>query len=149
MTDGAATSLRDSLRERGLRATAPRLAVLGCLRRAERPLSHAEVMARLGEETWDRATIYRNLSDLAEAGLLRKTDHGDHVWRFEAADAAGRAHAAEHAHFVCVDCGEVQCLPEVELSLGAAGPRSLQAQQVEVQVRGVCDDCGEGAAPAP
>ena len=134
-------SLKQSLRESGLRATAPRLAVLGCLRSAERPLSHAEVMERLGEDTWDRATIYRNLSDLADAGLLRKAYHGDHVWRFEAAGPDDHSHAADHAHFVCVDCGEVQCLPEAAIDLGAAAPRSVAARKVEVQVRGVCDDC--------
>ena len=35
-------------------------------------------------QAWDPATIYRNLTDLSEAGLARRTDVGDHVWRFEA-----------------------------------------------------------------
>ena len=77
----------ESLRGAGLRKTAPRLAVLEVLERARRPLSHAEVAESLAAEGLDRATVYRNLVALSEAGLVRRSDHGDHVWGFERVDA--------------------------------------------------------------
>ncbi|MBE7449561.1 MAG: transcriptional repressor [Kofleriaceae bacterium] len=132
-------ALRRALRERGLRATPSRLAVLGLLRRHGGPLSHAEAADRLHDLGWDRATIYRNLIDLSEAGLARRSDVGDHTWRFEAVDVA---HADDrHAHFVCTGCGTVACLPDVDLAVGKAAPRAVKQKQVEVQVRGLCDGC--------
>src|SRR5688572_31535064 len=76
-------ALREELHAAGLRATGPRLAVLRSLYAATGPVSHGDVAASLAGEGWDRATVYRNLMDLTEAGLLKRTDHGDHTWRFE------------------------------------------------------------------
>ena len=130
--------LRAAVRARGLRATPSRLAVLELLRASDAPVSHADVADRLASQAWDRATIYRNLTDLAEAGLLRRTDLGDHIWRFEAVtdDTA-------HPHFVCTECGAVECLPKLELAVlrKTKGPRALRQRQVEVHVRGLCDAC--------
>src|SRR6185503_15858532 len=68
--------LRGSVRAKGLRATPSRLAVLELLRSSDAPMSHGDVADRLASQAWDRATIYRNLTDLAEAGLVRRTDVG-------------------------------------------------------------------------
>ena len=131
--------LRAAIRARGLRATPSRLAVLQLLRASDAPMSHGDVADRLGSEAWDRATIYRNLTDLAEAGLARRTDVGDHVWRFEAVTAD---HDGSHPHFVCTECGTVECLPEIELAIRRAkAPRAVKQRQVEVHVRGLCDAC--------
>ncbi len=132
-------SLRTELRTHNLRATPSRIAVLELMRSSDSPLSHAEAADRLALKAWDRATIYRNLTDLADAGLLRRTDHGDHVWRFE---AIRDDHDAEkHPHFVCVECGGVECLPGVELSAKRSAPKAVRAREVEIQLRGVCDAC--------
>lgn len=131
--------LRAAVRGRGLRATPSRLAVLELLHASDSPVSHADVADRLASQAWDRATIYRNLTDLAEAGLLRRTDVGDHIWRFE---AVNEEHDGAHPHFVCTECGTIECLPELELAVRRAkAPRALRQRQVEVHVRGLCDAC--------
>ncbi|MBS1120073.1 MAG: ferric uptake regulator, Fur family [Deltaproteobacteria bacterium] len=133
--------LRDAVRACGLRATPSRIAVLELVRTSGSPISHADAADRLALQVWDRATIYRNLTDLAEAGLLRRTDVGDHVWRFEAL-APGDDPKASHAHFVCTECGTIECLPELEISTRRAKvPRAVKQRQVEVHVRGLCDGC--------
>ena len=134
--------LRQELRDAGLRATSSRLAVLQVLRRARRPLSHGDVLERLDEAAWDQATIYRNLTDLTDAGLLRRAVFEDRVWRFEQTDAEAHDPMA-HPHFVCVSCGQVQCLPGVEMRVSSAGdaPGALTNGTSEVVVRGRCDDC--------
>ena len=132
--------LREALRARGMRVTPARLAVLALLRASDQPLSHAEVGDYLAAHAWDQATLYRNLIELAEVGLVRRTDVGDHVWRFEATQ--GNHDAATHPHFTCTVCGSVECLPPVEL-VATRGklPRALRQRQIEVHVRGVCDQC--------
>ena len=142
MTPSTREQIRDRIRESGLRSTAPRVAVLSCLERASAPMSHAEICEALQDEGFDRATLYRNLVDLAEAGILVRSDLGDHVWRFEMR-REGAGHETAHPHFTCTTCGEVACLPEVEVRIrgGAKTPRAVQASTVQVQLRGRCDHC--------
>jgi Fur family ferric uptake transcriptional regulator len=130
------------LRGAGLRKTAPRVAVLQFLERAATPLSHADIYQGLVSLGFDRATIYRNLMDLAEAGLITRTDLGDHVWRFEIRRGK-ESHSAEHPHFLCTSCGNVTCLPggAVRLVSTQGAPRAISSRAVEVQVKGHCDAC--------
>jgi Fur family transcriptional regulator, ferric uptake regulator len=121
------------------------MAVLRYLAHVGTPVTHAQVYAQVAEMGIDRATVYRNLIDLAEVGLLRRSDLGDHVWRFELA----RAHPGPqtvHPHFVCTDCGTVACLPleSVELRAVRNAPKALRRKGLEVQVRGQCDTCASG-----
>lgn len=139
-----ATELQRTLRAAGLRSTAPRVAVLRALEESPRPVSHSELAELLSDGGFDRTTIYRNLIDLTEAGLARRTDLGDHIWRFERLRPGTEDHSGEmHAHFTCTDCGTVECLPEgaVELSSPDRAPRAISKRAVEVQLRGVCDSC--------
>lgn len=133
-------ALRAAIRDAGLRATPSRIAVLHVLRSAGSPVSHSDVVAKLSSQAWDPATIYRNLTDLSDIGLARRTDVGDHIWRFEAITGSHRASA--HPHFVCTGCGTVECLPDLEYVVTRTkAPRAIRQKRVEVQVRGLCDAC--------
>lgn len=141
VTSASNAELKDEIRKTGLRATASRIAVLRHLRQSPRPLSHAEVVDALTEDTWDRATLYRNLVDLAEAGLAQKVELGDRLWRFSG-HVSETHDGALHPHFICTECGTITCLPEVSMTTPRRGvPRSLRDKNVEVHVRGRCDDC--------
>jgi Fur family ferric uptake transcriptional regulator len=136
-------AFRAQLREAGLRVTGPRMAVLGLLTAASRPLSHGELADKLEVHSVDRATVFRNLQDMAEAGMLTRKDLGDHVWRYELAARAGGHAADEHPHFVCSECGTVSCLDGAAISVKAprSAPANVRRGQFEVQLRGVCDGC--------
>ena len=139
----SAEQFRGRIREAGLRVTAARLAVLTQLDEAGGPVSHADVAAALASAGWDRATVYRNLTDLTEAGLVRRSDVGDHVWRFELVRAGEKHAGPEHPHFMCDACGEVTCLPEASVSIQASrgAPRALRKKELEIQIKGRCDRC--------
>lgn len=139
----SAEALRRSLRGAGLRATAPRLAVLKSLSAAIGPISHGEVMNALAGDGWDRATVYRNLMALTEAGLLRRTDLGDHTWRFELQRGDAVGESGVHPHFLCDACGDVVCLPggAVQVVAARGTPRAIQRRRYEVQIKGRCDSC--------
>ncbi len=129
------------LRDADLRATPARVAVLRFLAEAAAPASHGEIADELADGGWDRATLYRNLIDLTRAGLVRRSDMGDHVWRFELIGPDAAEH--EHPHFVCSECGIIECLPQAEIALRKARgtPRAVRRQKVQVQLRGRCDIC--------
>jgi Fur family ferric uptake transcriptional regulator len=130
------------IRGAGLRVTSSRTAVLSALRDAAVPLSHADVASKLEHLGVDRTTVYRNLIDLAEAGVLRRSDVG-HTWRFELASRDDEHDAGHHPHFVCTDCGKVACLPAGTVALKAmrGGPGALRRGNLEIQLRGLCDAC--------
>lgn len=135
-------ALRQTIRKVGLRGTSPRIAVLQLLENATMPLSHTEVCDALMEQGFDKATLYRNLTDLTEAGLLSRLDVGDHVWRFELRHRE-QGQAGNHPHFVCIVCGNVYCLPGVRVRIT---PKSqfqyaLNTGAVIIQFRGSCDQC--------
>jgi Fur family transcriptional regulator, ferric uptake regulator len=135
-------ALKDKIRDAGLKSTAGRVAVLRLLHEITSPITHAEASAQLVGTGMDHATVYRNLTDLTEAGLAVRTDLGDHVWRFEL--RRGEAdHKIKHPHFLCTDCGTVECLPEEAVTLKATprAPKAMRKRGVAVQVSGRCDDC--------
>lgn len=135
--------LRSRIRAAGLRATASRLAVLRGLTQAATPRTHADLVEQLAPQGWDRATIYRNLTDLTGAALIRRTDLGDHVWRFELRRQHDTHAGGEHPHFLCNECGEIVCLPgeSVEIKPLRGAPHAVRRKAVEIQVRGLCDRC--------
>jgi len=160
MTRGkpADEAVRDRLRGAGLRCTSARVAVLAHLETASGPLTHAEVSEALAHLGFDRATIYRNLTELTEASLAARVELGDHVWRFEARRAGGGHKGDDHPHFVCTTCGEVSCLEDVQVAItprpdagrparggratkgpGATGRRI--AAVTEVLLKGRCGQC--------
>jgi Fur family ferric uptake transcriptional regulator len=133
--------MRQRMRDVGLRSTSVRLAVLAELHEHAGPLSHEALMDRLGETSFDRATVYRVLSDLTDAGLLRRMDLGDKIWRFELDDGC-RPVADDHPHFLCEGCGLVACLPELELRPTRGGlPAALVGADLRFKVSGRCGRC--------
>lgn len=133
---------RRMLREAGLRTTASRVAVLRDLAELDTPLSHAQISERLEPSGFGAPTVFRCLVDLAEAGLATRLDLGDHVWRF-GFHGGREQQAAEHPHFLCVDCGKATCLPGFKIRVsGPSGKRAKAFGEVtEVVLKGRCASC--------
>jgi Fur family ferric uptake transcriptional regulator len=153
-----ADAVKDRIRGAGLRCTAARVAVLQHLETAPGPLTHAEVSEALHHLGFDRATIYRNLTELTEAKLAARVELGDHVWRFEAKRAGGGHKGDDHPHFVCTTCGEVSCLDDVQVAItprsaaGKSAPGTRKAGRspaasgrigsvTEILLKGRCEQC--------
>jgi Fur family ferric uptake transcriptional regulator len=134
--------LQERIRAVGLRSTPTRLALLELLERSAAPVSHGDVYGLLRPRGADRATVFRALADLAGSGLLLRFDAGDHVWRYEIAPS-GEKTSAPHPHFLCSDCGAIECLSDdsVRVPRAAPGPRSIIGDVSDVLLRGHCRDC--------
>jgi len=132
---------RELLRRLKLRGTAARIAVVQCLADNLSPLSHAEVTERLGQLGFDASTIFRSLTELAEAGLFRRVDLGDGARRFEFAPQ-GEGGDVAHPHFLCLDCGKITCLPGFTFELrGVRGGTPAPEEVTEVLLKGRCAEC--------
>jgi len=132
--------IKRAIREVGLRATPARVATLILLREATSPLTHAFVANHLASSQVDKVTAFRNLNDMTDAGLLRRTELGDHVWRFEAV-APGGHDQYRHHHFLCVDCGAISRLAEVTLTASSQRQSEAVGDVTEILLRGHCNAC--------
>jgi Fur family ferric uptake transcriptional regulator len=103
----------NDLREKGLRATLPRLKILELFEKSEvRHLGAEDVYRLLLAEGMDIgiATVYRVLTQFEQAGLLER-----HF--FESGKAVFEINEGQHHdHLVCIDCGRVEEFydPEIE-----------------------------------
>ncbi|HEV3340841.1 MAG TPA: transcriptional repressor [Pirellulales bacterium] len=133
--------VRHLIRDKGIRCTPARLAILRHLFGAGGPMTHAQVADELAPQGFDRATIYRNLVELADVELLHRLELGDHVWRFELRQPEEAD--ADHTHFLCVDCGDVSCVPDLSLkaAVSLVGQRAAPGRVTEVLLKGHCKRC--------
>lgn len=129
-------TIRAALRSHGLRVTSSRVEALAVLRESTTPMSHAELYASLGTSSSVRSRIHRNLEAFAAAGLVRRMDLGDHVWRYDASSKRDEA----GARFVCTACGSLQHL-DVELVTARGRRARVFGGRVDIVVRGCCDSC--------
>jgi Fur family transcriptional regulator, ferric uptake regulator len=127
----------------GLKCTNARLYTLRQLSKANRPLTHRELATILATRGFDRATIFRNLIEFVSKGMAVRIDGGDRIWRFELRKPG--ACDDIHPHFLCVDCGEVHCLPGLLFPASAFRAGKVDSIVRDVQdilVRGHCQKCG-------
>ena len=136
MTD----SLRQTLRDAGLKRTEARVAVLGAIQQLGVPVTHADLLKHAHVAELDEITVYRTLATLVEADLVHRVFGTDGAWRYCAQPADRSGCPGNHAHFLCLDCGRMSCLvdqvmPRVEVPDGTrVTGRSLVAF-------GQCADC--------
>lgn len=129
------------IRSQGLRATNPRVEVLAVLHEKASPMTHEQIMAQLPEGSGDKASIWRLLADLSECGVLTRMDLGDRIWRYELHDSCRRV-TNDHPHLLCEDCGEVKCLPRLEVrGLDGSFPAELEGTDFRIRIIGRCAEC--------
>jgi Fur family ferric uptake transcriptional regulator len=131
----------------GLKATAPRLAVLEAV---EALGGHPDVDAivrhargQLGSLSTQAA--YDNLRALADAGLLRRIEPAGSPARYETRVGDN------HHHVVCRRCGaaqDIDCVVGAAPCLEPSSTGGFTVDQAEVTFWGLCPDCqtSEGSA---
>jgi Fur family transcriptional regulator, ferric uptake regulator len=94
-----------------------------------------------------RATVYRTLQWMVDAGIARKVDFGEGRFRFEHSYRHPR-----HFHLICKTCNRSSefLSSDIEsLIEEVAGARNFSARQSVLQIYGTCEACRAGRAPQP
>ncbi|MBI4312481.1 MAG: transcriptional repressor [Chloroflexi bacterium] len=130
------TDLLTTLEDRGCRITGPRRDVIALLERKEAGVSAEEVCA--GLPLVGRATIYRTLKLLLEAGVLCKLTLPDGAPKYTL------ARFDHHHHTVCVRCGTVgdfrdSTIERLMRAIGADIPGKIVGHRLEVFI--TCQPC--------
>ena len=130
----------DRLRQRGLRWTRQRRAIVDALASARGHVTAAELVERCRAEdpTTTRSTVYRTLDVLEALGLVRHA-HG----------AGGREEfhvqpAGEHGHLYCSSCGRGWEVADGQAQRVVEAFASVDGFQVDLPhmtVVGLCRDC--------
>jgi Fur family ferric uptake transcriptional regulator len=95
------STVAERLRRVGQRFTPQREALVAVLERASTPMSTAEIVeARTGPQS----SVYRNLSVLEHAGVVRRVVTEGEFARYELTEEL----TEHHHHLICSNCGKVE-----------------------------------------
>jgi Fur family ferric uptake transcriptional regulator len=129
----------DGLRPAGSKRSSKRELILNVFLRSEGHLSADDLveLIRREDRRISRATIYRALQWMVEAGIARKVDFGEGRLRFEHSYRHPR-----HFHLICQNCNrsfeflssDIEGLVEE-----IAAARNFSARQSVVQIYGTCE----------
>ena len=133
----------DLVKSRGYRLTPQRRAIVASLYRHHAPVTAGEVYEELKDQLAGISvdTVYRNLSQLAETGIVVEMHAGRQVHRFELqADQ-------HHHHFVCLACNHIFCIPlcpfEEPVTVSVNG-QTFTVTGHNIEVYGYCSSCQRG-----
>ena len=130
-------AIKRSLGSSGLRCTPQRFAVMAFLMEHNRHPTASEIFKAVNrvDPRSSRATTYKNLRDLVEAGLVREVAVEGRAARF---DATGM----RHHHFICDRCGNVEDVEWCDVPRPAAGSLGKRIlREAELIFRGLCAKC--------
>jgi len=117
-------NIEDIIKNKKIKLTTARIALLEILQKAKKPLSYEDIKADI---SMDKATFYRNIAKFEEQGILNSFESNDKKRYFE-------LYLVPHAHFVCVSCNKIECLSDLDIKLDGYVVNN-------VIVNGKCKDC--------
>lgn len=134
----------ERLRPRGSRRSSKRDLIVNVFLRQEGHLSADDLVDVIRSEDHEisRATVYRTLQWMVDAGIARKVDFGEGRFRFEHCYRHPR-----HFHLICKTCNrsyEFLSSDIERLIEEIASARDFAARQSVVQIYGTCDACQTG-----
>lgn len=132
-------SVEEILQQHSLKNTKLRKAVLSVLMQSDKGLSHQDLSQAL-EVDFDRVTLFRTLHAFEESGILHKIIDPNGIAKY-AYSGQQEANKHCHAHFICLQCGQVFCLNEIYPLEKAIVPPGFQKQTIDVQIKGLCQKC--------
>ena len=139
--DRAKRVLESYLRERGLRVTRQRVAILEAFLAEDGHVSVEELYARIRQDhpTIGYATVYRSMALFARAGIAKERRFHEGRVRYEA--GIGVDH---HDHLVCLHCGQILEFeePRIErLQEEIARSRGFRVAFHRLELYGLCPRC--------
>ncbi len=134
------------LRERGLRATHGRVAIVRMLDASAVPLTLAEIHEKVRARGCDFATVFRFISILEKKELVQRVAWIDGTTRHEMSARDGHHH---HHYLICRTCHKVESLDECVVESfedQIARERGYAGISHSLQLSGVCPECQKPAA---
>jgi Fur family ferric uptake transcriptional regulator len=134
----------ERLRPPGGRRSTKRELIVNVFLKQEGHLSADDLVEVIRSEDHkiSRATVYRSLQWMVEAGIARKVDFGEGRFRFEHSYRHPR-----HFHLICKTCNSSYefLSSDIEVLIEeVSAARRFSARQSVVQIYGTCEECQTG-----
>lgn len=131
----------DAMWKAGLRRTPGREYLLRFLIENHGPFSKDEIQKALPSSDLDSVTLYRNLSHFEKIGLIRRSEFGDGISRYEFQPNSEE----HHHHVICTECRKVESLEHCEIPKLETLVMSMGYSKVRhsLEFYGICSDCSD------
>lgn len=92
-------------------------------------------------DMYDRATFYRSVQTLIEAGIIHKIA-ADNItmYAYNHSDEIINIPEQNHVHFFCKKCHSMTCLEEIKVQ-NYKVPQDYTTEDCEVLIKGICKNC--------
>jgi Fur family transcriptional regulator, ferric uptake regulator len=129
------------LKQYDLRHTDCRQAVIEAFLQSAHALAHADVEETVGK-AHDRVTVYRTLRTFLEKGVIHKVldDLAYPKYALCKSPCDTHHHHHAHVHFKCNQCGQTNCLDEVNIPVLTL-PKGYVSAETNLLISGTCVDC--------
>ncbi len=130
---------KDTIRNKGLRVTPARIAVLRILEESQKPVDIATIYSEISKHhvDADQATIYRIIENFLEKNLITKVQFHEKKFFYE-------AKRPEHHHAICDECGKIEDISNCSIKRTEARIKEKTGFLVKthsLEFFGTCSDC--------
>ncbi|MBN2660971.1 MAG: transcriptional repressor [Tannerellaceae bacterium] len=134
--------ITELLKEKKLKKTNARIAIVSILSQSAFPLSEKEIKESMGGD-YDRITFYRTAQTLVEAGIIHRIiiDNTQIKYAYTR-DNKSDPDKLGHIHFYCTECCMLSCMEDVPVQKYIL-PKGYIQEECEVFIKGVCKSCNE------
>lgn len=130
---------KDTIRNKGLRVTPARIAVLRILEESQKPVDIATIYAEIAKHhvDADQATIYRIIDNFLEKNLITRIQFQEKKFFYE-------AKRPEHHHAICNECGKIEDISNCSIKRTESRIKEKTGFTVKshsLEFFGICADC--------
>ena len=132
---------RQFLSDRGLRCTAERIAILDCVQKNHDHFEAKQILQNLRRDRKkvSKASVYRTVALLTEAGILRQVLYGEKHAHYE-----HEYDQVHHDHLVCRQCGRIiefknAALEKIQSRV--CRRHNFFPEGHRLQIHGLCSEC--------
>ncbi|ABR48487.1 ferric uptake regulator, Fur family [Alkaliphilus metalliredigens QYMF] len=136
-------SIEKHLKEKGLKITNQRKAILEAFQNPEKHLLTAAEVLEIVSKYTDKlnfSTVYRNLETLTEVGILKRINLDNGINNYEL-DIENH----HHHHLICLSCGDAKTIdycPFDEMRISNKQLQDFTPVDHKLEIYGYCKKCG-------
>lgn len=130
---------KELIRNKGLRVTPARVAVLNVLSEAQEPLDIASILQQISRRRIDadQATIYRIVENFIKKDLISRLQFQEKRFFYE-------AKREEHHHAICTNCGKIEDVSKCNigrLENEIEKKSGFNVKSHSLEFYGICNGC--------
>ena len=129
--------IKEILLKNNLVRTSCREEIIQAIVASDNPLSEEEIKSCVSSN-FNRTTFYRTFKTLLAKEIIHKIVVDNTLVKY--ALSQNQETEKQHAHFFCLSCKKVLCLPQIEWKYSNL-PNNFKVTETELLIKGYCNTC--------